>query len=128
MVVERDIKEALSKIGAQYVEIQNVGAVSGVASGVASGRVSALPQVKIRHCRGGGERRRGEVDIGIESCVGLKRMGATVGLMDGDIYGPSMPTMLGIKGHATGVVQGEDFAVCGAWDSCDYDRGVGGGG
>ncbi|HLL89720.1 MAG TPA: Mrp/NBP35 family ATP-binding protein, partial [Tepidisphaeraceae bacterium] len=35
--------------------------------------------------------------------VGLQRTGARVGLMDGDVYGPSMPTMLGIKGDVPDV-------------------------
>jgi ATP-binding protein involved in chromosome partitioning len=40
----------------------------------------------------------GKSTVAVNLAVGLAREGARVGLMDGDIYGPSMPTMLGIKG------------------------------
>ena len=41
----------------------------------------------------------GKSTLSLNIAVGLQRAGAKVGLMDGDIYGPSMPTMLGIKGQ-----------------------------
>jgi ATP-binding protein involved in chromosome partitioning len=40
----------------------------------------------------------GKSTIAVNLAVGLQRAGAKVGLMDGDIYGPSIPTMLGIRG------------------------------
>jgi ATP-binding protein involved in chromosome partitioning len=37
----------------------------------------------------------GKSTVAVNLAVGLQRQGAQVGLMDGDIYGPSMPTLLG---------------------------------
>jgi ATP-binding protein involved in chromosome partitioning len=59
---------------------------------------AALPQVKYVIAVGAGKGGVGKSTIALNLAVGLQRNGATVGLMDGDIYGPSMPTMLGIKG------------------------------
>jgi ATP-binding protein involved in chromosome partitioning len=59
---------------------------------------SALPQVKNVVAVGAGKGGVGKSTIALNLAVGLQRSGFKVGLMDGDIYGPSMPTMLGIKG------------------------------
>ena len=61
---------------------------------------NALPQVKKVIAVGAGKGGVGKSTIALNLAVGLAREGAAVGLMDGDIYGPSMPTMLGIKGWA----------------------------
>src|ERR1700760_4010867 len=76
---------------------------------------SALPQVKNVIAVGAGKGGVGKSTIALNLAIGLKRTGATVGLMDGDIYGPSMPTMLGIKGLQPQVYQGKilPFAVVG---------------
>ena len=57
-----------------------------------------LPQVKNIIAVGAGKGGVGKSTVAVNLAVGLQRTGATVGLMDGDIYGPSLPTMLGIRG------------------------------
>ena len=52
---------------------------------------------------GAGKGGVGKSTVALNVAVGLSRCGAKVGLMDGDIYGPSMPTMLGIKGQPPAV-------------------------
>jgi ATP-binding protein involved in chromosome partitioning len=59
---------------------------------------TVLPQVKNVIAVGAGKGGVGKSTIALNVAVGLQRSGFKVGLMDGDIYGPSMPTMLGIKG------------------------------
>jgi ATP-binding protein involved in chromosome partitioning len=41
----------------------------------------------------------GKSTVAANLAVGLKRLGHRVGLLDADIYGPSIPTMLGISGQ-----------------------------
>jgi ATP-binding protein involved in chromosome partitioning len=60
---------------------------------------AVLPQVKYVIAVGAGKGGVGKSTLAVNLAVGLQRAGATVGLMDGDVYGPSLPTMLGIKGR-----------------------------
>jgi len=45
----------------------------------------------------------GKSTVAANLAVGLAREGARTGLIDGDIYGPSVPLMFGVKGQTPGV-------------------------
>jgi ATP-binding protein involved in chromosome partitioning len=56
----------------------------------------ALPDVKNTIAVGAGKGGVGKSTISVALAVGLARKGYSVGLLDGDIYGPSLATMMGI--------------------------------
>ena len=93
-VIEKDVTAALKHIGAEQVKLN----ITANTRGPAGPRRDALPQVKNIVAVGAGKGGVGKSTIALNLAVGLQRCGARVGLMDGDIYGPSMPTMLGIRG------------------------------
>src|SRR5205085_4200053 len=84
------------RIGAELVTRE----LSANTRGPMQQRPDILPQVKNVVAFGAGKGGVGKSTVAVNLAVGLHRTGARVGLMDGDIYGPSMPTMLGIKGQA----------------------------
>lgn len=96
--IQRDVTAALRRIGAEAVAVRF--AAPG-AQGPGPARANdVLPQVKHVIAVGAGKGGVGKSTIALNVAVGLARTGAAVGLMDGDIYGPSMPTMLALKGQA----------------------------
>jgi ATP-binding protein involved in chromosome partitioning len=60
---------------------------------------SGIPGVKHIIAVGAGKGGVGKSTISVNLAVALARQGHAVGLMDGDIYGPSVPTLLGLDGY-----------------------------
>jgi ATP-binding protein involved in chromosome partitioning len=95
-VIQKDVTNALRRIGAEHVNVS----FTANTRGSTGPRSDLLPQVKNIIAVGAGKGGVGKSTIALNLAVGLARSGAKAGLMDGDIYGPSMPTMLGLKGLA----------------------------
>lgn len=80
------------------------GAASGVSGTSAASATSGggggggLPGVQRIIAVGAGKGGVGKSTVAVNLAVGLARQGHAVGLLDGDIYGPSLPTLLGLEG------------------------------
>jgi ATP-binding protein involved in chromosome partitioning len=102
--VRRQIVEAVRQRGGeaevQYtIQLGGGSEASPRAEAAGGGQPSAsgnpLPNVRHIVAVGAGKGGVGKSTIAVNLAVGLARTGSRVGLMDGDIYGPSLPTMLG---------------------------------
>jgi ATP-binding protein involved in chromosome partitioning len=73
-------------------------------------RQAVLPGVKNILAVGAGKGGVGKSTLSVLTAVGLARAGARVGLLDADVYGPSIPKMLGVE-DARPAVAGENRII-----------------
>jgi len=91
--IEREAREAVAAISeVKSVEIKMDANVPG------DGRARGLVQLPIRNAVAiaSGKGGVGKSTVAVNIAVTLASMGARVGLMDADIYGPNIPTMMGV--------------------------------
>ena len=65
----------------------------------ATPRTSALPGIRTVVAVASGKGGVGKSTVAVNLAVALARRGLAVGLLDADIYGPSVPTLLGLRGR-----------------------------
>ncbi|MEO8216257.1 MAG: Mrp/NBP35 family ATP-binding protein [Acidobacteriota bacterium] len=102
--VAREADAAVRRVsGVRQVEVKLDVAQKGVAkpatSPMSSGSNDILPGVKYKIAVASGKGGVGKSTVASNLALALRASGATVGLLDADIYGPSQQMMLGIEGR-----------------------------
>ncbi len=104
--IRRDIEAAVMRLGGiSRVEVEFSARVQARASAP-----RPLPGVKNVIAVGAGKGGVGKSTVAVLTAVGLARAGASVGLLDADVYGPSIPTMMGVE-NAQPMVAGEENRI-----------------
>jgi ATP-binding protein involved in chromosome partitioning len=94
--IESDCKRALAGVpGVEAVQISFGAQVRG--SKVGPGQTDLLPTVKNVVLVASGKGGVGKSTVAANLAVALKRLGAATGLLDADIYGPSIPILMGLR-------------------------------
>ncbi len=95
--VEQAIRDKAAEVGATLNQV-NIEFTADVRSPQQKleGEGNPLPNVKNVIAVGAGKGGVGKSTVSLNLAVSLARFGAKVGMLDGDIYGPSLPTMLGL--------------------------------
>lgn len=92
--IERDVRAAMASLD---VKDLNMRVTARVMEGRALSMDELLPGVKNIVAVASGKGGVGKTTVSVNLALALAKTGAKVGLLDSDIYGPSVPLMLGLK-------------------------------
>jgi len=96
--IESRVHAALDPLGVESVELTWGASVRRAAPRTAE---QLLPGVKNVIAVGAGKGGVGKTTVAVNLAVSLARCGSRVGILDGDIYGPNVPIMLGLSTQLT---------------------------
>jgi ATP-binding protein involved in chromosome partitioning len=91
--IEREARATLEKIGATKVNIERMAEVPGDGRPRSGLAASVKNVIAIASGKGG----VGKSTVSTNVAVALAAAGARTGLLDADIYGPNIPTMMGVE-------------------------------
>jgi ATP-binding protein involved in chromosome partitioning len=92
--IEQDVRTAISSIGVANLDLR---ITARVMEGRAISMDELIPDVKNIIAVASGKGGVGKTTIAVNLALALARSGAKTGLLDADVYGPSVPLMLGAE-------------------------------
>ncbi len=97
--VRADVEQALSALGPVQVEVELKVAAPPSAAQQVSQAPDLIPEVQHVVAVASGKGGVGKSTVATNLAVRLGQLGHRVGLLDADIYGPSLPMMIGVEGQ-----------------------------
>ena len=107
--IKADVEQALTPLGVTELTLEFGAQVRGSKSG--AGTTDLLPSVKNIVLVAAGKGGVGKSTLAANLAVAFKMHGASVGLLDADIYGPSVPILMGVTGEPAKVPVGDGYKL-----------------